>query len=91
MFTPVDEQGSPAFGEIEKLTDALINDGVDGLYLLGSTGQGVMFDEEQRREILEVMAVARETGALVMVHAENEDAIRFLVDRTERSGETAPA
>ena len=55
MFTPVDEQGSPAFGEIEKLTDALINDGVDGLYLLGSTGQGVMFDEEQRREILEVI------------------------------------
>jgi len=42
------------------------------------------------REILEVMAVARETGALVMVHAENEDAIRFLVDRAERSGDTAP-
>src|SRR5690606_12357176 len=42
------------------------------------------------REILEVMAVARETGALVMVHAENEDAIRFLWDRAERAGETAP-
>lgn len=42
------------------------------------------------REILEVMAVARETGALVMVHAENEDAIRFLVDRAERSGAMAP-
>src|SRR5262245_31872265 len=33
------------------------------------------------RDILEVMAVARETGALVMVHAENYDAIRFLTDR----------
>jgi dihydropyrimidinase len=42
------------------------------------------------REMLEVMAVARETGALVMVHAENYDAIRFLTDRLERLGQTAP-
>jgi dihydropyrimidinase len=42
------------------------------------------------RQILEVMAVARETGALVMVHAENFDAIRFLTDRLERAGQTAP-
>jgi dihydropyrimidinase len=37
-----------------------------------------------------VMSVARETGALVMVHAENYDAIRFLTDRLERGGHTAP-
>jgi dihydropyrimidinase len=42
------------------------------------------------RQILEVMSVARETGALVMVHAENFDAIRFLTDRLERGGHTAP-
>src|SRR3954452_10222272 len=41
-------------------------------------------------EILEVMPVARETGALVMIHAENYDAIRFLTDRLERAGKTAP-
>jgi dihydropyrimidinase len=41
-------------------------------------------------QILEVMAVARETGALVMVHAENYDAIRFLTDRLEEAGRTAP-
>ncbi|MFB9265407.1 dihydropyrimidinase [Bradyrhizobium erythrophlei] len=41
-------------------------------------------------EILEVMAVARETGALVMVHAENYDAIRFLTDRLERAAKTEP-
>jgi dihydropyrimidinase len=42
------------------------------------------------RQILEVMSVARETGALVLVHAENFDAIRFLTDRLERGGQTAP-
>jgi dihydropyrimidinase len=41
-------------------------------------------------EMLSVMQVARETGALVMVHAENYDAIRFLTDRLERTGQTAP-
>src|ERR1700738_4090328 len=41
-------------------------------------------------EMLNVMSVARETGALVMVHAENYDAIRFLTDRLERAGNTAP-
>lgn len=41
-------------------------------------------------EILSVLAVARENGALVMVHAENDDAIRFLTERLERAGHTAP-
>ena len=42
------------------------------------------------RQILEVMSVAREHNAMVMVHAENEDAINFLQDRAERSGKTDP-
>jgi dihydropyrimidinase len=41
-------------------------------------------------ELLGVFTTARETGALVMVHAENYDAIRFLTDRLERAGKTAP-
>ena len=40
-------------------------------------------------QMLEVFAVARETGALVMVHAENYDAIRFLTDAA-RSGAARP-
>src|SRR5262245_13101086 len=41
-------------------------------------------------ELLEVFSTARDTGALVMVHAESYDAIRFLTDRLERAGDTAP-
>ncbi|MGA2793494.1 MAG: dihydropyrimidinase [Roseiarcus sp.] len=41
-------------------------------------------------EIMSVMEVARSTGALVMVHAENYDAIRFLTQRLEEAGKTAP-
>lgn len=42
------------------------------------------------REILDVMAVAKRHGAMVMVHAENEDAIDFLRDEAERDGNTGP-
>lgn len=42
------------------------------------------------RQILEVLTVAKELGAAVMVHAENEDAIEYLRDEAERKGETDP-
>jgi len=42
------------------------------------------------RQLLEVFACAREASALVMVHAENDDAIRFLTEQLETAGHTAP-
>ncbi|WP_232372637.1 dihydropyrimidinase [Acuticoccus mangrovi] len=41
-------------------------------------------------EILATMDTARRTGALVMVHCENEDAIRFLVDKFTGEGHLEP-
>ncbi|RFZ81884.1 dihydropyrimidinase [Shinella sp. WSJ-2] len=40
-------------------------------------------------EILATLDSARTSGALVMVHCENEDAIRFLIGRHEANGEFA--
>lgn len=51
MFSPVDADGELVPGELEKLIEMLITEGVDGLYLLGSTGQGFLFNEQQRKEI----------------------------------------
>lgn len=42
------------------------------------------------REILDVMDVAKTHNAMVMVHAENEDAIEFLRDKAEATGNTGP-
>lgn len=42
------------------------------------------------RQIIDVLAVAREEGALVMVHAENADCISWLTERLLRAGKTAP-
>ncbi|MGB3742661.1 MAG: dihydropyrimidinase [Castellaniella sp.] len=42
------------------------------------------------RQILEVLDVARQEGALVMVHAENSDCIGWLTDRLVSEGKTTP-
>ncbi|CAN5207932.1 dihydropyrimidinase [soil metagenome] len=65
---------------------ALIEDGYTSFKVF-MTYDGLALSD---REMLEVMSVARETGALVMVHAENDDAIRFLTDRLERGGHIVP-
>ena len=65
---------------------ALVHDGYTSFKVF-MTYEGLALSDI---EMLNVMSVARETGALVMVHAENYDAIRFLTDRLERAGKTAP-
>jgi dihydropyrimidinase len=42
------------------------------------------------RQILEVLALARREGAMVMVHAENADVIGWLTDKLEAAGLTQP-
>ncbi|WP_031385089.1 dihydropyrimidinase [Modicisalibacter zincidurans] len=42
------------------------------------------------REILNVLALARREGAMVMVHAENADCIAYLAELLTESGQTGP-
>ncbi len=42
------------------------------------------------RQILNVLSVAREEGAMVMMHAENSDCIAWLSERLLTAGKTAP-
>jgi dihydropyrimidinase len=65
---------------------ALIADGYTSLKIFMTYADLALSDFQ----ILEVLGVARESGALVQVHAENYDAIRYLTDRLERAGQTAP-
>jgi dihydropyrimidinase len=65
---------------------ALVEDGYTSFKVF-MTYEGLALSD---LEMLRVLAVARETGALVMVHAENYDAIRFLTDKLEGEGKTAP-
>jgi dihydropyrimidinase len=65
---------------------ALVRDGYTSFKVF-MTYEGLALTDLQ---IMETMAVAKESGALVMIHAENYDMIRFLTAKLERQGDTAP-
>jgi dihydropyrimidinase len=65
---------------------ALVADGYTSFKVFMTYDDLVLND----RQLLDVFHVARRQGARVMVHAEGYDAIRYLSDRLERAGETAP-
>ena len=65
---------------------ALIRDGYTS-FKIYMTYDALKLDDYQ---ILDILAVARREGALVMVHAENYDMIRWLSDRLLEGGHRAP-
>ena len=65
---------------------ALVEDGYTSLKVFMTYDDMVLND----RELLEVFDAAGECGALVMVHCEGYDAIRFMTERLERAGRVAP-
>jgi len=65
---------------------ALIEDGYTSFKIFMTYDDLVLDD----RQILDVLDTAKREQALVMVHAEGYDAIRFLTERLEQSGHTSP-
>jgi dihydropyrimidinase len=65
---------------------ALVADGYTSFKVFMTYDDLVLND----RQLLEVFECARDCGALVMVHCEGYDAIRFMTERLERAGKTAP-
>ncbi|WP_152047400.1 dihydropyrimidinase [Aureimonas psammosilenae] len=65
---------------------ALVMDGYTSFKVF-MTYEGLRLNDA---EILATMDTARRTGALVMVHCENEDAIRYLIGRHEAQGDVGP-
>jgi dihydropyrimidinase len=65
---------------------ALVEDGYTSFKIF-MTYEGLALND---REILEVLDAARSCGALVMVHCEGYDAIRYMTEKLERAGKTAP-
>ena len=65
---------------------ALVHDGYTSFKVFMTYDDMVLDD----RQLLDVFDCARGCGALVMVHCEGYDAIKFMVERLERTGKTAP-
>jgi dihydropyrimidinase len=65
---------------------ALVKDGFTSFKVFMTYDDFVLND----RQLLDVFEVARREHALVMVHCEGYDAIKFLTEKLEREGHTAP-
>ncbi|WP_349040294.1 dihydropyrimidinase [Agrobacterium sp. SORGH_AS 787] len=65
---------------------ALVADGYSSFKVF-MTYEGLRLNDA---EIIRTMDVARHTGAKVMVHCENEDAIRYLIGLHEEAGNVSP-
>jgi N-acetylneuraminate lyase len=91
VLTPVGEDGRPALAVLERLVDLFACQGLDGLYLTGSTGQWPLFSPDERRAVVE-RAIGAAGGRLpVMVHvgaASTADAVA-LARHAARSGANA--
>lgn len=88
MFTPVNSQGEPAIDQLEKLIGLLVSQGLDGLYILGSTGQGVLFTEEQRKRVasLVIEMTNGRVPVIVQVGAMTTDESVRLARHAEKCG-----
>ncbi len=76
----------PTPGVLGQEVPALVEDGYTSLKVF-MTYEGMRLHDN---EILATLDAARSSGALVMVHCENEDAIRFLIGKHEGAGTVAP-
>ena len=76
----------PTPGVLGQEMPALVEDGYTSIKVF-MTYEGLRLHDD---EILATLDAARGCGALVMVHCENEDAIRYLIGKHEEAGATAP-
>jgi N-acetylneuraminate lyase len=68
MLTPLDEAGEPDPGQIERLVELFVRQGLGGLYILGSTGQWPLLHPDQRRAAAERVVKAAAGRIPVFVH-----------------------
>lgn len=66
--TPFDSSGNVNFEEIDKIAKHLINDGVKGIYVCGTTGEGIHCSVEERKAIAERWVSACNNKLDIIVH-----------------------
>ena len=66
-YTPFDENGNLNLSQVPKMVDHLVASKVDGLYVCGSTGEGVSLTSDERRAVAEAyLSAAKESSEPAM-------------------------
>jgi len=68
VVTPLDENGNFALAAFERLLEQLYTAGVDGVYVNGWTGEGLLQASEQRKRVAEAAVRVTPPGKRVVIH-----------------------
>ena len=91
VFTPMRPNGDVDLDQIPAITDQLINEGVSGLYVCGSTGEGPSLTREERMAVAEayVRAAAGRVPVLVQVGHNSIREAQLLAEHAQTIGADA--
>jgi N-acetylneuraminate lyase len=91
VFTPLDADGSLRLSKVPSIVDHLERDGVSGIYVLGSTGEGVSLSSEERRDVAEayVQAASGRLRTIVQVGHNSLTEARRLASHAQEIGADA--
>lgn len=68
LLTPVTSEGKVNEKELEKIIELIVAQQLDGIYLLGSTGQGFLYPEEERKHIAKLSIEITNKRLPIIVH-----------------------
>jgi len=90
-YTPLDDDGSLNLGQIGPMVERLLGDGVTGLYICGSTGEGMSLSSDERRAVARayVDAVARRAPVIIQVGHNSLAEARLLAEHAAQIGADA--
>lgn len=66
--TPFNEDGSVKLSEIEKIAELAVSQGLKGVYICGTTGEGIHMSVEERKAVAEKWMEASAGRLFVIVH-----------------------
>lgn len=91
LVTPMGADGKPALDVVEQLVDLFATQGLDGLYVTGSTGQWPLLTVEERQAVVErcVKASAGRIPIMAHVGAVSTDEAVALAKHAKRVGADA--
>lgn len=68
LLTPFNEDSSINFDSLEKLVEFNIQNGIDGFYVGGSTGEGLLLSTEERMQVFECVKNANKGRVTLIAH-----------------------
>ena len=82
LITPFDQNGSVDYEAFGRLIDWQIDQGIDGLLIAGTTGEGSTLSDEEHREVLK-FAVERADHRVPMIAGTGSNDTAYAVDMTK--------